>query len=304
MHSHAQIFPAAINRACALFIQAPEFTQIPDGFIRIVLNLVKKIDLKRPTSPIFASRSTIASESGKSVETVQRAVKWLEDQGLILREQKARRGLRGSSSPIIPTEKFLAALYLTVSQLGEDSKRQFQTPKKRSGPQEQSYLLPGNTESSGEFKKIGSIKLPIDLAWLVLQRGLRATAVLHLMKLAKVAGYKLSDLVRVTGKYLQELHGREIYAYLRALIGKGKDFSQSINESVVKDNEQMNRQFLKEKSEAMAGRSYRSKDGTRIIRVDECGMLIEVHNGVRIAKPLCMKFLDAIEKGRFVGFTG
>ena len=78
----------------------------------MVVRLIKKINLSRLFSPIVASRGTIARESGKSIETVGRAVKWLEEQKLVTREQRARAGLRGSSAPLVPTAKLIDALTL------------------------------------------------------------------------------------------------------------------------------------------------------------------------------------------------
>ncbi len=51
--------------------------------------------------------------SGKSVETVHRVVRWLEERGLVEREQRARPELRGSSSPLVPTKQLLDALLLS-----------------------------------------------------------------------------------------------------------------------------------------------------------------------------------------------
>lgn len=76
-----------------------------------MLRLVKKINLVKPGSPIFARRETLAREAGKSVETVGRALRWLENAGLIQREQEeARPGLRGSEAHIYPTDRLIQAL--------------------------------------------------------------------------------------------------------------------------------------------------------------------------------------------------
>ena len=106
------IYPSAIARACSVIDESPVFRDLPDGYIRVLIRIVKKIRLSCPRSAIFASRETLAQESGKSVETVGRVVKWMEDRGLIQRTQKARAGLRGSTSPITPTVGLLQALAL------------------------------------------------------------------------------------------------------------------------------------------------------------------------------------------------
>ena len=108
------VYPSLISRACAALDESPVFKDVPDGYLRVILRIVKKINLKRLNSPILASRATLAEESGKSVETVHRVVRWLEERGLVEREQRARQALRGSSSPLVPTQQLLDALLLSA----------------------------------------------------------------------------------------------------------------------------------------------------------------------------------------------
>lgn len=111
------VYPGAIARACSALDESPLFESMPDGYIRVVIRIIKKISLCRLSSPITASRETLAKESKKSLETVHRAVRWLETHEFIQRDQKARAGLRGSSSPIRPTQKLLDALLLTAEHM-------------------------------------------------------------------------------------------------------------------------------------------------------------------------------------------
>lgn len=111
------VYPGAIARACSALDESPLFECLPDGYIRVVIRIVKKINLSRLSSPITASRETLAREAKKSLETVHRAVRWLESHAFIQRDQKARAGLRGSSSPIQPTQKLLDALLLTAEHM-------------------------------------------------------------------------------------------------------------------------------------------------------------------------------------------
>ena len=111
------VYPGAIARACSVLDESPLFESMPDGYIRVVIRIIKKISLSRLSSPITASRETLAKESKKSLETVHRAVRWLETHEFIQRDQKARAGLRGSSSPIRPTQKLLDALLLTAEHM-------------------------------------------------------------------------------------------------------------------------------------------------------------------------------------------
>ena len=102
------IYPVAIQRACAALDESPVFRDLPDGYFRVVLRIIKKINLAQLAAPIVASRTTLARESGRSVEAVGRAIAWLEERKLITRAQKAQPGLRGSCAPITPTRRLLA----------------------------------------------------------------------------------------------------------------------------------------------------------------------------------------------------
>ena len=82
------VYPSLISRACATLDESPMFKDAPDGYLRVILRIIKKINLKRLSAPILASRATLAEESGKSVETVHRVVRWLEEHGLVQREQR------------------------------------------------------------------------------------------------------------------------------------------------------------------------------------------------------------------------
>lgn len=106
------LYPSLIHRACSLLDEWDLLREQPDCFLRVIFRIVKKVNLKRPTAAVFAKRATLASESGQSVQTVNRAIKWLEAEGFITRTKKAHRGLRGSSSPLVPTPKFLKLLML------------------------------------------------------------------------------------------------------------------------------------------------------------------------------------------------
>lgn len=304
----AVVYPSAIARACSALDEAALFRDMPDGYLRVLIRIIKKINLARLTAPIVASRATLARESGKSVETVQRVVKWLEERGLVQRCQKARAGLRGSSSPLVPTPALLDALLLinapaSPADKARQSARASSTPPSPgTGSQETATpaaaRLPAG--SGGAFVQFGAMKLPADLAWLVKDQGLKASGVLDLMKRARLAQQRLSDVVAATRQYLEGLQGRSLYAYLRALLGKGRDFANKVVEKVGELKEQQQREYLRHKADALSGRQFMSRDGGVHVLVDESGMLIETREGRRGARAMCQSFLDAIEAGRLV----
>lgn len=289
------VYPSMIARACSTLDESPLFRDMPDGYLRVIFRIIKKINLIRLNSPIVASRGTLAKESGKSVETVHRVVKWLEERGLVERIQTARAGLRGSSSPLIPTLKLLHALLLTDS--SHAGKAPVVAPAQRPAP------TPAPTtaaDSRAQFVTLGKLKLPADLAWLVHNQGMQGTGVLQLMKLAKQAKQRLSDVVSATKQYLEPLQGRELYAYIRALLSSDKDFGQRAQEAASGALEQQQKSYLQEKTAAFAGRTFQSRDAKLLVTVDASGMLMEEREGRRAARPMCQSFIEAIEAGRLV----
>ena len=291
------VYPSMIARACSALDELPLFRDMPDGYLRVVMRIIKKINLGKLTAPIVASRGTLAKEAGKSVETVHRVVKWMETRALIERDQKARPGLLGSSSPLVPTEKLLNALMLN------DGTSEGKPPV----PVQNLVTFPSRVvpvtkpiAPKSDFVTFDKIKIPTDLAWLVQDQGLRSTGVLQLMKLAKKAKQQLSDVVSTTRKYLETLEGRELYAYLRALLGKNKDYGHQAREIAKEETADQERIYLREKGEALVGRTFRSRDERVLVTVEESGMLIEVRDGRRAARPMCLSFLEAIEAGRLV----
>ena len=297
-------FPYLITRACTALPHTSAFHAMPDGFLRIVLRIVQKIDLKSPYTGIFASRATIAEESGKSIDSVHRAVKWLEGNGFIERERRAFFGNRGSTSPITPTRSFLLALNL-VDQEGKPiasaqdrtghplRTKQVEPPKSPSSPAESTKA------GRSAFVKVGNALLPKELAWLC-EKGVSAFGVLALMRAAKDAQQRLSDIMLTARKYVEELPAREIFAYLRKLIGSGRDFGYSARKSEEIEKTTKISEFLANKLEAMEGRHYIGRKNNRTFCV-EGGVLYEVQpNGTRLVHIISEAFVEAIHNGRIV----
>jgi hypothetical protein len=302
--AHTVVYPSLISRACAALDESPVFKDVPDGYLRVILRIVKKINLKRLNSPILASRATLAEESGKSVETVHRVVRWLEERGLVEREQRARPELRGSSSPLVPTKQLLDALLLSEAARANVDEAHPNTGAKASTgkPFSVANKSPDRAASpAAAFERVGKVMLPRDLAWLVKEQGMNCSGVLHLMKIAGQAKQRLSTVVAATRKYLEGLQGRELYAYLRALLGKGKDFGYRAAEEARGTAELEEREYLKQKAQALAGRTFQNRDKSLVVTVDESGILIEMRNGQRAARPFCRSFVEAIEAGRLRG---
>lgn len=291
-------YPGAISRACAALDEIAEFRAMPDGYLRVLIRIVKKINLATFTAPIRASRFTLATESGKSVETVGRVIRWLEDKELIQRQQKARPGLRGSESPIIPTPKLLIALQITGP---TDTEKPAVLPVKTDGsisvPRQQSFGEQ-HAERRAPFARVEGKTLPSDLAALCSQ-GLRATGVLALMREAKKGGKRLSDVVAATRQYIAGLEGRELFAYLLALVRKDKDYARQVSETAKAQDELQQRKHLVEKADAMRGRRYQTRDGRMQVEIMANGIVSVNEQGRgHYSSRFDQSWLDAIEAGK------
>ena len=304
-------FPYPITKACTALPHLPAFSELPDGFLRIVLRIVQKINISRPFSEIFATRITIAEESGKSIDTVHRAVKWLEDNGFVERERKAKLGYRGSKSPLQPTQQFLETLEIV------DSNGKPTTAKTASQDQHshRSRMTGLSTELQGknaqdcndkpdqrQFARIGGVTIPIDLAWLC-DKGVSPYGVLALMRDARAAKQKLSDIFQNSKKYLEGLTKREIYAYISKLIKSGKDFSNLSKNSEIEAKNQEISEYLARKTEDLEGRSFISKKSGAVFTV-AAGVITEVRNGMRAVRFMTQSFIDAITEGRLSPHRG
>jgi hypothetical protein len=293
-------YPSLIAQACSAIDESLLFKDLPDGYIRVVVRIIKKINISRLNAPIFASRTTLATESGKSVETVGRVVKWLEDRGLVQRDQKAMPGLRGSRSPLIPTQKLLEALLLTGRDPAvSNNKGRTNSPAvcpdvsvsfNQSNPSE-------NNPRRGQFLTIDKVKIPSDLAWMIHKNGLRATAVLLLMKQAKQANKRLSDIVAATIDYLTPLRSNQLFAYVKALIGKDRDFAQQAKSENDSRQKQADRERLERKADELRGRRFHSRDGSTLVIVEANGIIREVAQGKSACYRFSQRFLDAIDSG-------
>lgn len=290
-------YPGAISRACAALDEIAEFRAMPDGYLRVLIRIIKKINLATFSAPIRASRTTLANESGKSIETVGRVIRWLEDKELIQRQQKARPGLRGSESPIIPTAKLLRALQITGEQARDKTNAlPVSADGSKSVPRKQSF---GKQHAErAPFSRIDGKTLPTELVGLC-EQGMKATGVLALMGEAKKAGKRLSDVVTATKQYIANLQGRELYGYLKVLIAKDKDYSRQISETTKSRIAEQQRNYLADKAEAMHGRKYQTSDGRIYVEILSNCMVSVVEQGRgHYSSRFDESWLEAIESNK------
>lgn len=327
-------YPLSILIGCAALDEVDAFHNLPDGFWRVVTRLVKKISVATPFQAIFARRDTLAKESGKSVETVGRALRWLEEEGFITRQQKARRCLRGSESHLHPTPKLIGALGI-----GQKRRTTAQTAPQciAAPPQVVNVVNKDLTDLSTEpaVKIDGSVSalqvhsllkkkqsdetrastsstpkprqttivdgkvIPNDLVWMSKDRGLPATGILRLMKLASQAGQRLSDIVGLCRAALAALNGKALFAYVRKLIGQDKDYSamlrKATDDTAKEHQRRQDAELINRKTCEWRGQRYISKDQQKTWFVGDSGFVIQHDDGR--ARRMDRAFVDAVMNG-------
>jgi CTP-dependent riboflavin kinase len=308
-------YPLSVLRGCATVDELEAFREMPDGYLRVLLRLVKKIDVCSPTKPIFARRDTLATESGKSCETVGRALRWLEDHGFINRIQVTRKFLRGSDSHIHPTKKLIESLGFGHQKTMPNEQASNTPPVKNDRSlsalhksiniHKQSHEPVDKSASPAKPKssiRFNGKTVPSDLAWLVEENRLKVTAVLCLMKLAKKGGKLLSDIVVVSREYLNRLHGHGLFAYIRTLIQQNKDFKfireQEEAKNKVEQTTQQHHELLARKAQEWSGRVFRERTGDKTYQVRREGFIDVMQGGkFLVSYNLDLKFLEAFEAG-------
>ena len=211
------IYPSMIARAITMLDEDPFLRTLPSCVWPTLMRLIKKIDVNQPNKPIFASRATLANEAQSSLQNLNRQLKMLEDMGIIERNQKARQGLRGSSSEITLTGKAIRALRFDLPAPHElkPTIRARKVSEKGAVTYEDTGLV-----------RIGANKLPAELEFLVSTGGIKCSAVFKLMALAKASGQRLSDVVEGVKERISSMRGGRLYAYLQAACKGYRNFSR------------------------------------------------------------------------------
>lgn len=303
-------YPMAILRGVAALDESDHFRDMPDGFLRVVFRLLKKINLANPLSPITARRETLAREAGRSVETVGRALRWLEDAGLIQREKKAAPGLKGSKSLIHPTQRLIDALGFAWTYPQNGATPPAQIDASVSAPLKHSLTKPScgdpakpatqNPGLSQATVRVQGRAIPADLAWMARQ-GLSVIGILTLMKLASQSGKRLSDVVAVTRGYLDRLRGKALFAYIRKLLQQDKDYAwlarRRQDEAAQGMIEQQAHELVERKAVEWIGRRFHRKDGA-VIEIEAGGRFrVTAGREVRVGR-IDLALVEAVQDGR------
>ncbi|MCY0852644.1 helix-turn-helix transcriptional regulator [Cupriavidus sp. D39] len=276
----------------------------------LVRNGVKQQD---PVDWIFMKKVTIARRLGLSEATVYRCLAALEGAGLIEREEQrqstynlkalgrirlsvqAIRNLGLASTQPSP-EMGATARTPDIQNQGATRRMPDLAPVRDVNVHPQQSSSKKQSPGTSPFIRVLGKAVPSELAWLVTQNGLALTGLFALMKRAKAVGHRLSNVIAVVRDALIPLKGRELFAYIQALLSKTVDYA------FVAEQQATQAQAERAKAEAAAAVTAEISDlvsrlrGVQVTRadgavlsVDEASVVIE-KAGRRAAAPHALAF--------------
>ncbi|QBY56320.1 DNA-binding protein (plasmid) [Cupriavidus oxalaticus] len=291
--------PEQILKAIALVYESDGLRSLHITSRQVLATLIRfALNQKDPSALAFMKKSTIAQHLAISEATVYRALGALEDAGLIERERQQRtRAQLEVVGRIGFTAKLLKCIGIGGRQLGSAAPPSTGTDASQAGAtclapvsgvnkpkQSSSKKHPGQ----GAFVQIDDRAVPIDLAPLVRDQELKTSALFLLMRLARTAGHRLSDVVSASGHALEPLRGRELFAYLKSLLGRPIDYGHVARTRKIQEDERQaaddraaqNQEEVARFIERYRGRRVSAPDG-RIYEVDSASIVITEANGRR-----------------------
>lgn len=310
----APTYPWVICNAVTRVFDIDELRRLHDSATKLLVALVKKVDKNNGTSPIFAKRVTLARDIGRSVETVYRGLKILEEQGLIEEREQSQDATGRLAESVITLSSRVCELLQLPTRRGSrrgpvPSVTDARPNVYRLGSQffkDQSNELSNKSPATtgGQTIRVGKFWIPADLG-VLLDRDVVATAVLALMKRAKVAGKRLSDVVQCVSQRVTalDLRAKQLYAYLLTAIDGTRDYGKDAA-SLREDAKQ-----VKER-EALA--QHRAElEGVWFVPITDTKTRLKVEKGTvyvfecvgtdwrhTTTVPFGKDFAEAIEKGR------
>ncbi len=300
--------PERILRAIALVYESDGLRTLHITNRQVLATLVRfALNQKDPSALAFIKKATIAQHLGISEATVYRALGALEDAGLIERERQQRTRAQlevvgrigfsakllrciGIASPQLQSTVHVPARFdearasTCLAPVSGVNKTMQSSTKKHPGP--------------GSFLLIDGRAVPMDLAPLVRDQGLKMSALYLLMRLARTAGHRLSDVVSTAGNALRPLRGRGLFAYLKSLLEKPIDFGHVVRTRKLREDEDrtaearaaQERQQIAELVERYQGRRVSAPDGSTY-EVDSASIVITDANGRRSSWGTTMRSL-------------
>lgn len=291
--------PERILRAIALVYESDGLRTLHITSRQVLATLVRfALNQKDPSALAFIKKTTIAHHLGISEATVYRALGALEGAGLIERErQRQTKAQFEVIGRIGFSAKLLQCIGITSLQLHSTvhvSARSDEPVASSTGLASVSDVnktIQSSTKKQpgpGSFLPIDGRAVPMDLAPLVRDQALKVSALFLLMRLARTAGHRLSDVVSAAGNALRPLQGRELFAYLKSLLNKPVDYGHVVRTQKVREDEERaaaaratrERQQIAELVERYRGKRVSAPDGSTY-EVDSASIVITDANGRR-----------------------
>lgn len=229
IYPNAQVLPWAISNSILRVYEDKFFSNLIYSTKRVLATLIRfGLNLENVNQSIYIKKSTIAKLLDVEETTVYRALTKLEEEKLIEREAQK---ITSSNFKVIGKIKItsIALKAIGIENYLEQNKAYLEQRKTRLAQMQDKNNLPTQSlkkqSEKSYFKAIQGKIVPEDLAWLVEKNELQIGGLFQLMKKAGEAGKRLSDIVAVCIHSLRKVTGRDLYAYLRSLIGKKNDFA-------------------------------------------------------------------------------
>lgn len=236
---------------------------------RVLFGILTFVRARTPTKEIFPRRDTLRAEALlQSDSTLYRGLALLEEKGYIIRSQTRRRRCGTFYlSPIVLTLKALVLLGLQPvihkapsSNMGDGHIKKELTKKSQS-----IQKTTGSPDSLKNDEIDRKTRLPVELLPL-LGLGVKRSAVCWLMAKAKHVKQRLGDVVKVVEGNIAALRGREVVAYLAAMLRKNVDFAwvarQTNQTQVSAELDQAAQEKLERLDERYDGYYVYAEDGT------------------------------------------
>ncbi|WP_157763915.1 helix-turn-helix transcriptional regulator [Paraburkholderia aromaticivorans] len=220
--SHLSALPGKIANALVVVYEGFTDIDLSENHRRVLACLIRYgVSQHNPTCDIWIKKSTVAQRLGVNEATVYRALAVLQNAGLIERDDQGRIG---RALKLVAFVRLTAEAVRRLGLLPTERGRDIAPVQDVNKNPKQSSLKNQPGRGPGSFCKISGRTVPADLAWLHTDNELSLSGLFSLMKKARQAGTRLSNVVAHAAKSLGALRGRELFAYLSSLISLPLDF--------------------------------------------------------------------------------
>lgn len=308
----ARPLPAMLIEARAAVFNPLSCQDLNNTARRVLFGILTFLNLRDARKAIFPRRDLLRAESLLNSEaTLYRGLKLLVDKGYITRAQCRKAYGEFHLSPIALTSKALSMLGLdgVIHRERPLKVRDGYIKKEHTKPEQSLQNTTGSgakpeSTDDGSAGNLGNIDpdtgLPRELLRL-LGMDLRKGTICWLMLQARMKGHRLGDIVAGVWHRIHALRGRQLVAYLRAMMTKPIDFAwiaRERKEAVALDTEQRGAKALLESlGSRHHGCEVIGRDGRSLGIFEASDSGTHAIIGARGAMPVNLGFAKALLKG-------